>query len=364
MPDFISQVEGRHEAFYAKQPAWHGLGNLVSKFLTSEEAIVEAHLGWTVHLMKLFAQDQEVQERLSDAAILELVANMSAGKISMDDFLDQINPEQHLADEFFATVRSDNKKVLGVVKGRYRVVQNNEAFSFLDSFVMDGKLKYETAGALHMGRKVWMLAKMPGEDEIAEGDMQKRFLLFSNAHDGSGAVRCLPTSVRVVCSNTLAMALKGANADGVTIRHSGDIETKLADARKAIISSTKEFERVLVVQQKLAQKPLSSKQFNAFVNELFPKPEKEEGRGYTMWVNKTNDIAEAYLKNPTNQIKSTKRTAFAALNAITWDVDHNGLYRVGNQSANIGESRMMNVLWGSGAKLKQKALKTAEAMFV
>ena len=109
---------------------------------------------------------------------------------------------------FWANVRNIDQKVLGVVSDKYKVVQNEEAFAFTDTLLGEG-VTYETAGALQEGRKVWLLAKLP-QKYIISGDEITPYLVFSNSHDGSGAIKVAMTPVRVVCNNTLNLALEHA----------------------------------------------------------------------------------------------------------------------------------------------------------
>ena len=149
----ISMFDGVGEAAFALRPAWHGLGRTLDYVPDSEAMIEAAHLGWSVGARPLVTCDGRS------------------------------------VPGYFATVREDTGAVLGVVSDRYKVVQNRDAFDFLDSLLQDGVLRYESAGALKGGRVVWALARMPSDDEIAPGDVSRRYILFSTTHDGSGSVQ-------------------------------------------------------------------------------------------------------------------------------------------------------------------------------
>ena len=151
--------------FSVREKPWHGLGTVVSEALTSAEALKEAGLDWRVYQQPIFT---------------------NFGKV---------------IEGYRANVRSTDDKVLGVVSDRYKVVQNDEAFEFTDELLGEG-VRYETAGSLQGGRKIWLLAKLP-EMYVMAGDRVSSYLVFSNTHDGSGAVRAAITPVRVVCNNTL-----------------------------------------------------------------------------------------------------------------------------------------------------------------
>ena len=101
---------------------------------------------------------------------------------------------------FKANVRDTDQQILGVVTDRYKVVQNEDAFAFTDQLLGEG-VSYETAGSLQNGRRIWMLAKLP-QRYIISGDEIEPYLVFMNAHDGTGAIKAAMTPIRVVCQNT------------------------------------------------------------------------------------------------------------------------------------------------------------------
>lgn len=178
--------------FYVREKPWHGLGKMVQEAPTSAEALKLAGLDWTVEARDMW-----------------------------------LNGGYEPIPGYKANVRSSDNKVLGVVSNKYRIVQNAEAFAFTDALI-GGDVHYETAGSLLDGKKIWLLAKLP-DSEIC-GDKTETYMCFSNTHDGSGAVRVCMTPVRVVCNNTLNLALDTAQR-AWSVRHVGDINTKLVEAR-------------------------------------------------------------------------------------------------------------------------------------
>lgn len=131
---------------------------------------------------------------------------------------------------YHANVRSSDGAVLGVVGDRYRIVQNTDAFSFTDGIIGEGAV-YETAGALNGGRKVWLLAKLDQMD--LGGDEAKNYLCFANTHDGSGSVKVCITPVRVVCNNTLNLALSTAKRS-FSMRHTTNVDKRIDEAKEAL----------------------------------------------------------------------------------------------------------------------------------
>ena len=176
--------------FYTREKPWHGLGTMVKDSPSSAQALCLAGLDWKVEQHPIVTSDG----------------------IPLNGF--------------WANVRNIDQKVLGVVSDKYKVVQNEEAFAFTDTLLGEG-VTYETAGALQEGRKVWLLAKLP-QKYIISGDEITPYLVFSNSHDGSGAIKVAMTPVRVVCNNTLNLALEHARRIWSTT-HIGDLTGKMQD---------------------------------------------------------------------------------------------------------------------------------------
>lgn len=330
MAHLISEASGRAEAFYALKPAWHGLGTVLDHAPDSATAIEAAGLNWRVDPLPLVARR------------------------SVD------TPEGIAIDDtdvpgFVANVRSDTGDILGVVGSSYRIVQNSEAFGFLDSLLQDGVMRYESAGALKGGRIVWMLARMPSVDTIAAGDDSRRYVLFTTAHDGTGAIRALPTSVRVVCWNTLSIAMK--SKDSAVIRHTGDIDTKLSIARRYLSQFDQAFTLHSDTARRLADRRYTFDQLESYLSRLFP--EVEEKRAKTI---RERDIESVRLNliNPRNTVGNIAGTWWSAVNAVTELVDHASTTR-GQSPREKSENRMMANfgLHGRAAQFKREAFDVA-----
>lgn len=313
------------EAFFALKPAWHGLGTVLDHVPTSAEAITAAHLDWTVGL-------EEVKT--------------SSGR---------------LIEGSRATVRMDTGDPLGLVSERYKIVQNREAFEFLDSLVADGAMTYESAGALKGGRSVWMLGRMPSVDFIADGDACQRFVLFSTTHDGSGGIQAIPTATRVVCANTLAIALKGQKRG---IRHTGDMSQKLEAAKLALSQFDEGFALHANNARLLANTGFNPQQAKDFIEALFPTPQAtvENGilippskRSITLRETAVNAVRERF-KSETCQLHSIRGTWWSLYNAVSEFADHDGKRRANP------ETHLLNVLEGSAASLKTQAFDLALMM--
>jgi phage/plasmid-like protein (TIGR03299 family) len=297
---------------YAGEAPWHSdetHDRLVElpDAVTSIEMIKAAGLGWKVETHPLFAQ---------------------VGKRMMP------------ADGHFGVVRMDTGRVLGAVKGRYQPIQNDVPFSMLDELVASGDLKYETAGSIWGGSHVWALARLPEVVTIA-GDKHFTYLLATTAHDGTQALRILPTVVRVVCNNTLSMALLSKEARSLTYKvfHvPGSIRQHVPKAREALGISLKSFELFGILGDKLTGVdglPLVDK----MLERLFPAVDSEKVPTVTMnQRDKFMDIA-----NEESNRSGGTLTGYDLLNAVTGFADH--MRRVqGKDDDAKGSRRMFNTM--------------------
>ena len=177
-----------------------------------------------------------------------------------------------------ANVRNTDNACLGIVTDRYKVVQNTEAFEFTDAIVgetEDGVVKYETAGSLCGGKKVWLLAKMPTKKVL--DDEVEPYMFFSNTHDGSGSIKVGMTPVRICCANTLAMALAGAKRSWST-KHVGDMQSKLAEAKMCLQLADDYMQRLDEEADRLANAKLYREQIDEILDEMFPIEEDASNR--------------------------------------------------------------------------------------
>lgn len=193
--------------FYVRQAPWHGLGVRVEETLNSQEALTAAGLNWRVIQKPIYTADTVCSTRNMYTSGNQIIPN------------------------YKANIRDSDNQVLGVVTDRYKIVQNEEAFAFTDALIGEG-VKYETAGSLQGGRKVWMLAKLP-EKYIISGEHIEPYLVFSNSHDGTAAIRVCMTPIRVVCKNTLNLALKQSKRSWAT-NHTGSIKNRMHEARETL----------------------------------------------------------------------------------------------------------------------------------
>lgn len=323
----IARFNGRAAMMYAGARPWHGLGISVEGEQTAENAIKLAGLDWEVDLHDVFLHD-----------------------------LGPAFGSEQKANGYKAVVRRDTGAILNILGDGFTPVQNREAFKFFDAVVGEGQAIYHTAGALGNGERVWMLAKVPGSImvEASDGkDSIEKYLLLANGHDGSLAFRMLFTPVRVVCQNTLTMAL--GSTEGLALRHTESIDGKIAEARRALGIVIKKYDDFSVYANRLAETPIAKTVLRQYVEEVFParKGEKLE------LVQKRVETVEAMFEElPTNNVGRIGGTYWAAYNAATEFVDWGGK----DDRATMTSSRLRSTWMGAGAATKNRALETAIEM--
>lgn len=306
---------------YTGQTPWHGLGKKLDNAATSAEAIEAAGLNW---------------------------------KVSKRPLVTTVQGEFVNVPDKFAVVRDDSKKVLGVVGSVYTALQNKDAFRFFDAIVGEKAAMYHTAGALGEGEKVWILAKLPGHIRTTGDDITEKFLLLSNTHDGTGAVEILFTPIRVVCQNTLNVALS-ADSNRAKLRHTMSIGMRVNDVRHTLGILNDRFTMFESLSKAMAAKPLTYSGFKDYVKAaVLPK---EGEKLSTRASNIMDDLSRLFERGKGNDMPGVKGTLWAGFNAVTEYVDYFRSTR-GDES----ENRAKSLLFGSGQSMKQAAWDKAVAL--
>jgi phage/plasmid-like protein (TIGR03299 family) len=193
-----NEITKTHSVFVKGQAPWHGLGQLAEEAQTAEQLVIKANLGYGIEKVPVkFGDNQTFDNR-------------------------------------FVVQRTDTKAGLGIVGKDWTPLLNTEAFNFFDALIDRSEAIYESAGVLGKGEKAWILAKMPTYIRVGDGDMINEYVLISNAFTGKHAIEMKLTTVRVVCENTLAMALGEKSLRSVTIPHTKDVLKKVEAAHKAM----------------------------------------------------------------------------------------------------------------------------------
>ncbi len=320
MPHEIDITTGHPAVFVTGEPAWHRLGKVIEKATTSAEAIGLAGLDWHVEQWFLSATDPT-----------------SCRSISAPDHV--------------ANVRTDTRAILGVVGKDYHIFQNREAFDFMDSLVGDKLAMFETAGSLRGGRKVWMLARIPKEYRAGPEDLIKPYVLLVNSHDGSTALRMVPTTIRVVCQNTLNLALNEAGAEGISIRHYPSLDQRVTEARQKLGIIAARFDAFDAELHAMLDAELTGRQVNRYFDSLLPEAETDREKSNR---EQTLDALKGNFENERNSLPGMRRTAWAAYNAVSEWADHQRKFRGKDEQARA-ESRLDSVWFGSSHRIKQKA---------
>ena len=262
--------------FYVRETPWHGLGTRVLTAPASKEALEVAGLNWKVIQEPVYTEANE------------------------------------LIEGYKANVRDSDRKVLGVVTNRYKVIQNEEAFSFTDSLLGEG-VRYETAGSLQGGKKVWLLARMP-QDYIITGERISPYLVFSNTHDGSGAIKVALTPIRVVCNNTLNLALSSAKRSWSMI-HTGDIQGKLEEAKDTLFKAETYMDELGKEIEDLRMKRMSDQQVLDYIEILLPLDENMTAQQKKNIIRLQEDMKMRYFDAP--DLKGVGKNAYRFINAVS-----------------------------------------------
>jgi phage/plasmid-like protein (TIGR03299 family) len=319
-----------HSFFSLRERAWHGLGSIVETAPTSEQAIKLANL------------DYEVAKRQC--------------YIKQDDQIIEV-------PNTFALARTDNNIVLNkagkTVTSVYEVIQNSEAFTFFDNVVGSKEAIFETAGVLGQGEKIFITAKLPSYIRmINSNDIVEKYLLLTAAHDGAGGIEVMLTPIRVVCNNTLNLALKTCT-NKVTIRHTTNARDRLYQASKIMglyKAYDAEFQELI---QHLAKQQVSNSEFNDIIGDLvFTPPEavlwkKAEYKAFRVpeiSTRKRNqlDMLVGSIEDGVGQ-DTHRGSKLWILNGVSTFLNNTKQYK-------DNEKRFDHIMYGSGQSMLQKTL--------
>ena len=289
--------------FYTREKPWHGLGTKVEEAPTSTDALRLAGLDWQVIQEPIYT---DTGERISG---------------------------------YKANVRDSDRKVLGVVTDRYKIIQNQEAFAFTDALLGEG-VRYETAGALQDGKKVWLLARLPRE-YIISGERISPYLVFSNTHDGSGAVKVALTPIRVVCNNTLNLALNTASRSWSMI-HTGNIKNKVWEAKNTLFMAEEYMEKLGKEFENLRKQKLSDQQVKEYIELLLPMEKNATAMQSKNIQKLRNDMRSRYYDAP--DLKDVGNNAYRFINAVSDFATHSQPLR---RTANYNENLFMRTMDGN-----------------
>ena len=349
-------ADGSARMFFVGDKPWHGLGMELDAPPSIEDAIKLAGLDWTV-------------------ATHNLHANVG---LNADGTVRQVATNQK------AVIRSGDFKVLGVVGEDYTPVQNADAFAFFQPAIEAGFVTLETAGSLREGSRVWVMARIKDTThDIVAGDPINGYFLLSNSHDGTLAVRCGFTGVRVVCANTLSLAHHNDKSRLIQVRHTKNVSKGLEKLKEIVDWQRGQFAATAEQLRALASYNVDSETLAAYVKEVFApeiearKPSENnvtsitaaltpKGRVRKSAEQSANDSFGKLTETITplfegvgaggqgNNMAGVRGTMWAAYNAVTGYLSH--------ERGRSNDTRLDSLWFGNAGKTNQRALEVALKM--
>lgn len=282
--------------FSVRETPWHGLGTIVQEAATSEEALRLAGLDWNVEQKPVIYNGEDTGYKFN--------------------------------------VRSSDDTVLGVVGSRYKPVQNTEAFAFTDELI-GGDVRYETAGSLASGKRIWLLAKM--DDVKILDDTVEPFLCLTNSHDGYGSLKVCMTPVRVVCQNTLNCALSRAKRTW-NVRHTGSVMSRVQEAAQTLNLARNYMDSLKGTAEELYALKIPEVRFEELSSQMFPIDADTTKRKEESQLMLRDQLRTAWNMDDLGNIR---HTGWGFLNAVSDMSTHRTPAR---KTANYQENMFMAVI--------------------
>jgi phage/plasmid-like protein (TIGR03299 family) len=299
----------------SNQTPWHNLGTVVAGLMTAKEALEKARLAWEVAGMPVTVNGNVLPFPNADKR----------------------------GETWQGITRQDTGACLGIMRGQYECIQNAQAFQFFDNLIGQGEAVYDTAGALRGGKQVWLLAKIDGIKKI-NGDDHKTYGLMITSHDGSYALQVQYVVERVVCANTLSIALSGAT-NTCKVRHTRNWKNGEAEAARVLNLGEHYFKQVQISLEGMNEQMLNPDQMAEFTNLLLPARNGDDDKASTRTKNIRSEIAGLFERGAGNLGKSR----WDAFQAVSDYADHNMTIRGENST------RLESSLQGAAATMKQNA---------
>lgn len=317
-------------AWVGKEP-WHGLGTEMTGNETLDQWLVAAGMDWTARRFR--------------------VGLDTANDITESDSQQLVNPEFCEIPNMHALRRSDTGAFLGMVSPRYRIVQPSSVMGFFEDLTSSYGFRMETAGCLRGGQVIWALASTDMAVKLEDIDEVRAYLLLATSFDRSVATMARFTSIRVVCNNTLTMAVNGSAGSTVIIPHSRKFDPDQAKIDLKVGKAWEDFK--LRCGQFVDRRVDEEEQARFFLNVYhgWTKGDKlEEKHERTI-----EHMARILRSSPGSDMPTAVGTLWGVLNAVTHDID----YDIGRKSSD----RRMNEAWfGGGERIKNRALNLAVDM--
>lgn len=310
---------------YAGELPWHGLGVPVSNDMSAYEMMEAAQLNWTVKKVPMFRLNNSVIEQ---------------------DNLNQYHGGMLIKNKM-ALIREEDNTELDVVGKNWHPVQNQEAFDFFYDWVEEGKMEMHTAGSLSNGKIVWILAKVNETFEVVKDDVVESYMLFTNPHSFGTSLNVRFTPIRVVCNNTLQLAL-GSNNNGIRLDHTKKFDPHMV--RDALGLASNSMIQYSDQAKHLVNKMSTKESRDEYFSKLFPMTHHEqEVKGYVR--SKKAAYANRLHNDGTPGAGLVKDSWWDTFNTVTYMYDH----KLGKSNA----SRVRSSWYGDASKSKQEALTKA-----
>ena len=306
---------------FVKEEAWHKQGVVVQDAPSTEEAYELSGLNWKVELKPSFVRIGDMEVETGE----------------------------------FAVVRDKDNSIFGTVGDRYTPYQNKEAFDWCKPLVDSDFWHMESAGSLKGGRVCWSLLKQ-GETSVVSGDNLKQYLLLTWSHDGSKSVMVAPTTIRVVCNNTLQMALNG-NKDISKVRHTSTMSMRLDEIRKLYDMTCESFKAQQEAFNILLDKQISTPEeyIDRIMLDIFKVnniKDMKDGRGKTIAINTRETLLDYAVNGSGIKEQGIGNTLYGAFNGVSEAMEH-------ILGGNRVKDRGYNVLFGGGKDNIQQAFNIA-----
>ena len=327
---------GTYSFVSRREIPWHNLGTIVENALTSAEAIRACNADFEVGLAEVYAKFPR-----------ELWKQDAAGNLKRGEKVPGI----------FATYRKDNLHVFGAVGSRYEVVQNIEAFNFIDNIVATGEAVIETAGVLGNGERIFVTAKLPDYITLSNGDNIESYIFITMAHDGTGQIEAALTKIRIVCNNTLNMALRHCT-NKVSFKHTKNVRDRLEAGAKLMRLNNKFSKELNDTLQYLKQQPITDEMVIDVVYKLTLTPDELNlvamNRGMVQTVSEISTRKKNVITSILNSIAGGPGQELYTGTKL-WVYNGITSYLCNTKDYSSNEDKLLSLTSGTEYKLSQKA---------
>jgi len=319
--DIYTTSNGKDSMAFTGKTPWHGLGQMLTKGASIDEWINESNMGFKFEKKPLNYWNNEG----------ELI-----------EIKDQ-----------FVIVRNDTNAQMSIVSNRYQIVQPEQAIEFFRDFAQAGDMTLETAGSIQDGKKFWALAKIKDNNSlnISESDKIEPYVLLASSCDKSMSTIAKLTSIRVVCNNTLSLAVNGSTSNCFKVSHSSKFDPDNIKSKMGLVNG--ELEKHGKIFKKLSNIKITEKQaVKFFLEVLKTKKEKQEGTiDLDVLSSKKRSIEK--IMNSYDTAPGSEKTMWGAVNAVTHSVDY-------NPSAQSNDTRLNSAWFATGEAMKNEAYQLAQ----